>query len=124
MGMSNDAHDVDSLIRLVRWIKQVTPGGAYVFAGTPSHWRTKDGDCDTRPEFDALWAEVDCVSPFSAPRLSTWLTSANRSRPGTSADSAMSKMRTTSEDGFAMTWLWCSTTTREWDQEEIMRLSW
>lgn len=63
MGMSNDAHDVESLIRLVRWIKQVTPGGAYVFAGTPSHWRTRDGDCDTRPEFDALWAEVDCVSP-------------------------------------------------------------
>lgn len=65
MGMSQEQHDVASLVRLIKWIKDVTPGGAYVFAGTPSHWRTRDGDCDTDPEFEEVWKVVDGVSDHS-----------------------------------------------------------
>lgn len=62
MGMSHDQHDPASLLRLIKWIKEVTPGGAYIFAGMPSHWRTRDGDADAREEFAELWRNIDCVS--------------------------------------------------------------
>jgi len=62
MGMAHEKHDVESLIRLLEWIKDTTPQGAYIFAGSPSHWRTRDGDCDADPNFDRVWQKVDCVS--------------------------------------------------------------
>jgi len=62
MGMAHEKHDAPSLARLLEWIKDTTPQGAYIFAGSPSHWRTRDGDCDADPDFDRVWRKVDCVS--------------------------------------------------------------
>jgi hypothetical protein len=65
MGMGHENHDAASLVRLLKWMKDVSPRGAYIYAGSPSHWRTRDGDCDEDPAFDEVWRNVDCVRFFS-----------------------------------------------------------
>lgn len=65
MGMANDHHSPASLVRLLEWIQTVSISGIYVFAGTPSHWRTRDGDCDPDPAFSEVWRKVQNVSPWS-----------------------------------------------------------
>lgn len=61
MGMSNDNHSPASLVRLLDWIQGAFPNGAYIFAGSPSHWRTRDGDCDDDPAFVEVWRRVQNV---------------------------------------------------------------
>lgn len=67
MGMKHEKHDPASLVRLLKWIQKITPGGVYIFAGTPSHWRTRDGDADADVAFDEVWQNVDCVSDADIP---------------------------------------------------------
>ncbi len=62
MGFAHDQHDPVSLLRLIEWIRNVTPGGAYIFAGVPSHWRDGEGDADHNKKFFEVWQTVDCVS--------------------------------------------------------------
>jgi hypothetical protein len=59
--MSNDNHSPASLVRLLDWIQGTVPNGAYIFAGSPSHWRTRDGDCDHDPAFEEVWRKVQNV---------------------------------------------------------------
>jgi hypothetical protein len=63
MGFANDQHDPASLLSLIEWIRTVTPGGAYIFAGVPSHWRDSEEDADSDERFFEVWQAVDCVSP-------------------------------------------------------------
>jgi hypothetical protein len=67
MGMKHEKHDPVSLVRLLRWIKGASAESAYIFAGCPSHWRTRDGDCDANPAFDQVWQNVDSVGPSLKP---------------------------------------------------------
>jgi hypothetical protein len=41
-------------------------------AGTPTHWRTAEGDADRNPEFLQVWLnEFDAISPWTVGRYST-----------------------------------------------------
>ncbi|KAH8082638.1 hypothetical protein HD553DRAFT_62746 [Filobasidium floriforme] len=71
MGMKHEKHDPVSLVRLLRWIKEASAESAYIFAGCPSHWRTRDGDCDANPAFDQVWQNVDSMSPWYVGRFGT-----------------------------------------------------
>lgn len=62
MGMSNDQHSPASLVRLLEWIQALKPNGIHIFAGSPSHWRTRDGDCDPDSNFSEVWRRVQNVS--------------------------------------------------------------
>jgi hypothetical protein len=66
MGFASDQHDPTSLLRLVAFLRSTTPGGAYIFAGAPSHWREGEGDADPDGRFHQLWRAVDCVSTCTA----------------------------------------------------------
>lgn len=59
--MANDEHSPTSLVRLLEWIQAIAPNGMHVFAGSPSHWRTRDGDCDPDPNFSEVWRRVQNV---------------------------------------------------------------
>ncbi|KAJ9101649.1 hypothetical protein QFC20_005181 [Naganishia adeliensis] len=70
MGMANDNHSPASLVRLLEWIQAIAPNGLHVFAGSPSHWRTRDGDCDPDPNFSEVWRRVQNISPWYVGRFS------------------------------------------------------
>ena len=41
-------------------------------AGTPTHWRTGEGDADRNPDFLQVWLnEFDAISPWTVGRFST-----------------------------------------------------
>jgi hypothetical protein len=47
----------------------MTPGGVYLIAGTPAHWRTSSGDADRNAEFVKVWLnEFDSISPWTVGR--------------------------------------------------------
>jgi hypothetical protein len=47
-------------------MKNMTPGGAYVMAGTPTNWQTLEGDADPNPAFlDLYYNEFDAISPWT-----------------------------------------------------------
>ena len=70
-GFSNRGHTPGLLVSIVALLRQTTPGSAFIFAGTPAHWRTCAGDSDTNPEWtNTEWAntwlrEVDAISPWT-----------------------------------------------------------
>ncbi|KAK7056928.1 hypothetical protein VNI00_002646 [Paramarasmius palmivorus] len=65
-GFAARNHDPDVVKVIVSYIRKTTPGGAYIIAGVPSHWRTSDGDADPNPEFLDLWLnEVDAILPWT-----------------------------------------------------------
>ncbi|KAI0638931.1 hypothetical protein C8Q77DRAFT_17830 [Trametes polyzona] len=68
-GMS-DAHHSPAMVRAVaRFIRDNTPGGAYIMAGVPAHWRTSVMDADPDPEFVKVWLEeFDALSPWTIGR--------------------------------------------------------
>ncbi|KAI0367479.1 hypothetical protein BV20DRAFT_970442 [Pilatotrama ljubarskyi] len=70
-GMS-DAHHSPAMVRAVaRFIRDNTPGGAYIMAGVPAHWRTSVMDADPDPEFVKVWLEeFDAISPWTIGRYS------------------------------------------------------
>ncbi|KAK7468293.1 hypothetical protein VKT23_002807 [Stygiomarasmius scandens] len=71
-GFSDRGHTPELVRDIVRYIRNVTPGGAYIVAGTPTHWRKSEGDADPNPGFvDVYLNEYDCISPWMVGRLST-----------------------------------------------------
>ncbi|KAJ3564716.1 hypothetical protein NP233_g8116 [Leucocoprinus birnbaumii] len=66
------ANHTPSLLRsIISHIRNVTPGGAYIMAGVPAHWRTSEGDADRNPEFVDVWLnDVDALSPWTIGRYS------------------------------------------------------
>ncbi|KLO08176.1 hypothetical protein SCHPADRAFT_944668 [Schizopora paradoxa] len=69
LGFVNRGHDPESVRRIVQYIKSITPGGAYVMAGAPTHWQILRGDADPNPGFLDVWYnEFDAISPWSVGR--------------------------------------------------------
>lgn len=56
---------------LTSFFRNSTPGGVYLVAGTPAHWRTSDSDADPNPEFVTAWMQsFDAISPWTVGRYS------------------------------------------------------
>ncbi|KAI0757455.1 hypothetical protein C8Q80DRAFT_1090899 [Daedaleopsis nitida] len=70
-GMSDAHHSPATVRALARFIRDNTPGGAYIMAGVPAHWRTSVMDADPDPEFVRVWMEeFDAISPWTIGRFS------------------------------------------------------
>ncbi|KAJ3751320.1 hypothetical protein DFH05DRAFT_1387645, partial [Lentinula detonsa] len=63
--------DTPELVREVtRFVRDVTPGGVYIMAGTATHWRRSTEDADRNPAFLDVWLqEFDAISPWMVGRL-------------------------------------------------------
>lgn len=69
-GMSGSGHDPATIRACTAFIRNNTPGGAYIIGGTPAYWRTSDNDADTNPEFLNVWLEeFDAISPWTIGRF-------------------------------------------------------
>jgi hypothetical protein len=65
-GFADGRHSPRVLQDLIRYLRRVTYGGAYIVAETPAHWRTKDLDADPNPAFLDIWLnEVDMLCPWT-----------------------------------------------------------
>ncbi|KAI0935767.1 hypothetical protein AcV5_004092 [Taiwanofungus camphoratus] len=68
-GFADSRHDPATVRAITAFIRNNTPGGAYIMAGTPAHWRTSVSDADTNPEFVNVWLEeFDAISPWTIGR--------------------------------------------------------
>ena len=58
------------MVRAVtRFIRENTPGGAYIMGGSPAYWRTSESDADRNPEWVNVWLEeFDAISPWTIGR--------------------------------------------------------
>ena len=57
---------------ITQFFRNNTPGSVYIMGGTPTHWRTGEGDADRNPEFLQVWLdEFDAISPWTIGRYST-----------------------------------------------------
>ncbi|KAF8798292.1 hypothetical protein BYT27DRAFT_7203403 [Phlegmacium glaucopus] len=71
-GFDNSKHTPALVRAITEFFRNTTPGGVYIMAGVPSHWRTAEGDADRNPEFLDVWLnEVDAISPWTVGRYST-----------------------------------------------------
>ncbi|KAI3602335.1 xylosidase arabinosidase [Moniliophthora roreri] len=69
-GFHERHHTPEVVRRITNFIRQSTPGGAYIMAGTPAHWRTATEDADRDPKFLDVWLEeFDAISPWMVGRL-------------------------------------------------------
>ncbi|KAF9074070.1 hypothetical protein BDP27DRAFT_1317942 [Rhodocollybia butyracea] len=69
-GFKNRNHTPDLVKNITRFIRDVTPGGAYLMAGTATHWRRSVEDADPNPAFLDVWLnEFDAISPWMVGRL-------------------------------------------------------
>nr|VWP01827.1 Alcohol dehydrogenase [Ganoderma boninense] len=70
-GMSDAHHSPETVRAVTRFIRDNTPGGAYIMAGAPAHWRTSVMDADPNPEFVRVYMEeFDAISPWTVGRYS------------------------------------------------------
>ncbi|KAF5355726.1 hypothetical protein D9756_004390 [Leucocoprinus leucothites] len=94
------ANHTPSLLRsIISHFRASTPGGAYIFAGVPAHWRTSEGDADRNPEFVDVWLnDVDAISPWTIGRYSNELEADGFAETKIKADSELLKKRV--EEGF------------------------
>lgn len=68
-GFSGSGHDPAVVRAITAFIRDNTPGGAYIMAGSPAYWRTSDNDADTNPDFVDVWSEAfDAISPWTIGR--------------------------------------------------------
>ncbi|KAK0440741.1 hypothetical protein EV421DRAFT_1712220, partial [Armillaria borealis] len=68
-GFAEARHTPDLLRAITNSIRNLTPGGAYLMAGTPTHWRTSESDADPDPRFLNVWLnEFDAISPWTVGR--------------------------------------------------------
>ncbi|KAG7090571.1 hypothetical protein E1B28_009678 [Marasmius oreades] len=69
-GFEGRNHTPALVRHIVDSIRSITPGGAYVMAGTPTYWRTATEDADRNPEFLDVWLnDFDAISPWMVGRL-------------------------------------------------------
>ncbi|KAI6020949.1 hypothetical protein BKA83DRAFT_4126838 [Pisolithus microcarpus] len=66
----NDRNHTPELVRSIgAFFRSNTPGGIYLMAGVPGHWRTSTSDADRNPGFVSMWTEVfDAISPWTVGR--------------------------------------------------------
>lgn len=68
-GFDNANHTPSIVRAITSFFRSATPGGAYIIAGTPAHWRTSESDADRNPEFVDVWLnEFDAISPWTVGR--------------------------------------------------------
>ncbi|KAK0446545.1 uncharacterized protein EV420DRAFT_893381 [Desarmillaria tabescens] len=68
-GFAEAGHTPHLLRAITNSIRNLTPGGAYLMAGTPTHWRTSESDADPDPGFLNVWLnEFDAISPWTVGR--------------------------------------------------------
>lgn len=71
-GFEHAGHTPHLVRSIAHFFRNATPGGAYLMAGTPTHWRTAEGDADRNPEFVDVWLnEFDAISPWTIGRYKT-----------------------------------------------------
>ncbi|KAI0271693.1 hypothetical protein BC834DRAFT_841249 [Gloeopeniophorella convolvens] len=71
LGFEHTQHTTAQLRALTSFLRRATPGGAYIMAGTPAHWRSSQMDADKNPEFVPTWMECfDAISPWTVGRYS------------------------------------------------------
>jgi hypothetical protein len=68
-GFGDSNHNPASVRAIISFFRSFTPGGAYIIAGSPAHWRTSLSDADPNPEFVDVWLnEFDAISPWTVGR--------------------------------------------------------
>ena len=68
-GFENSHHSPSTVAAVASFFRNNTPGGAYLIAGTPAHWRTSSSDADPDPGFVEVWLnEFDAISPWTVGR--------------------------------------------------------
>lgn len=68
-GFDNAGHTPALVRAITNFFRSSTPGGVYLFAGTPAHWRTAESDADRNSEFLDVWLnEFDAISPWTVGR--------------------------------------------------------
>ncbi|KAF9235835.1 hypothetical protein BU15DRAFT_77559 [Melanogaster broomeanus] len=68
-GFDNRNHTPDLVRSIANFFRSSTPGGVYLVAGVPGHWRTSTSDADRNPEFVQVWTECfDALSPWTVGR--------------------------------------------------------
>jgi hypothetical protein len=68
-GFNNRNHSPEVVRSIANFFRSSTPGGAYLMAGVPGHWRTSTSDSDRNPEFLRVWTEeFDALSPWTVGR--------------------------------------------------------
>ncbi|TFK38727.1 hypothetical protein BDQ12DRAFT_683236 [Crucibulum laeve] len=71
-GFDNAGHTPGLVRAITNFIRNTTPGGVYIMAGTPAHWRTAEQDADRNREFLDVWlSEFDAISPWTVGRYRT-----------------------------------------------------
>lgn len=69
LGFAGRSHSADLIRAIVGGLRVDTPGGAYIMAGTATHWATGKSDADTNPELIDVWFnEFDAISPWTVGR--------------------------------------------------------
>jgi hypothetical protein len=70
-GLESSNHSPAVVAAVLTFLRQNTPGGTYLIAGTPAHWRTSSRDADRNPAFLDVWLnEFDAISPQSVGHFS------------------------------------------------------
>lgn len=68
-GFNGRNHSPAIVRSITNFFRSSTPGGAYLMAGVPGHWRTSTSDSDPDPEFLRVWTEeFDALSPWTVGR--------------------------------------------------------
>ncbi|KAG1852334.1 hypothetical protein C8R48DRAFT_724481 [Suillus tomentosus] len=68
-GFNHRNHSPQVVRSIVNFFRSSTPGGVYLMAGVPGHWRTSTSDSDPDPEFLRVWTEeFDALSPWTVGR--------------------------------------------------------
>ncbi|KAF8642851.1 hypothetical protein AX16_009359 [Volvariella volvacea WC 439] len=69
-GFDGANHNPNVIATILSQLRSFTPGGLYLFAGVPGHWRTSSNDADSNPEFlSRVWLkEFDAISPWTVGR--------------------------------------------------------
>ena len=68
-GFNGRNHTPDLVRTITDFFRSNTPGGAYLVAGTPGHWRTSSSDADKNPGFLQVWTDCfDAISPWTVGR--------------------------------------------------------
>ncbi|KAF8907673.1 hypothetical protein CPB84DRAFT_1822441 [Gymnopilus junonius] len=71
-GFDNANHTPELVRSITQFFRNTTPGGVYIMAGTPAHWRTAESDADRNPAFLDVWMnDFDAISPWTIGRYST-----------------------------------------------------
>lgn len=68
-GFSGRNHTPELVRGITEFFRSYTPGGVYLIAGVPGHWRTSSSDADRNPGFVQVWTECfDAISPWTIGR--------------------------------------------------------